>query len=129
MCEIIRQHGKPSQGAFSIAQGDCQVIVGGDYQKDKLTDSVAEYWCYDGTYAGGPSRLSKSPPSGFQSCVEYISGNIFLCTGTPGSNITTDGGKTWTKIDGTSFNVCRKAKHGKLVLLAGNGGKIGILKM
>jgi len=40
-----------------------------------------------------------------------------------------DGGKTWTKIDDASYNVCRKAKHGKLVLLAGNGGKIGIFKM
>jgi hypothetical protein len=60
--------------------------------------------------------------------VEYISDDTFLSTGTPGSNITTDGGKTWTKIDDTSYNVCRKAKHGGLVLLAGNGGKIGILK-
>jgi photosystem II stability/assembly factor-like uncharacterized protein len=68
-------------------------------------------------------------PSGFQSCVEYIQNNIFVSTGTPGSNITFDGGKTWKKIDDTSYNVCRKAKHGKLVLFAGNGGKIGVLKM
>jgi photosystem II stability/assembly factor-like uncharacterized protein len=47
------RHGNPSGGAFSIAYGDCEIIVGGDYQKDKMTDSVAEYWCYEGTYDGG----------------------------------------------------------------------------
>jgi hypothetical protein len=126
---LIIKHGKQSQGAFSLANGDCQVVVGGDYQNDKLTDSVAEYWCYNGTYAGGPVRTPKTPPEGYQSCVEFISGETFLSTGTPGSNITTDGGKTWIKIDGASFNVCSKAKHGKLVLFAGNDGKTGILKM
>jgi hypothetical protein len=126
--DLLLIHGKPSQGAFSLANGGCNIIVGGDYQKNHLTDSVAEYWCYSGTYAGGPALLSKTPPAGFQSCVEYLSDNTFLSTGTPGSNITMDGGKTWTKIDGTSYNVCRKAKTGKLILLAGDGGKIGILK-
>ncbi len=120
-------HGKASQGAFSIANGDGTVVVGGDYQKDRLSNSVAEYW-YPIDEHSGATSLAKTPPAGFQSCVEYITGKTFLSTGTPGSNITTDGGKTWAKIDDTSYNVCRKAKNGKLVLLAGNGGKIGILK-
>ncbi len=121
---------KASQGAFSMAHnGKTDIFVGGDYADDKRTDSVAEYWTFDGTYAGGPLLLSTTPPSGFQSCVEFISGQTFLSTGTPGSNITTDGGKTWKKIDGISYNVCRKAKKGKLVLLAGNNGAIGLLKL
>ncbi|HTD40358.1 MAG TPA: YCF48-related protein [Mucilaginibacter sp.] len=120
--------GKSSQGAFSFAwstNGSSRVFIGGDYANDKKTDSVA-------SYIANHSNLIKPAnqgPAGFQSCVEYISGETFLSTGTPGSNITTDGGKTWTKIDDTSYNVCRKAKHGKLVLLAGNSGKIGIFKM
>ena len=120
--------GKPSQGAFSSAwsaNGSSRIFIGGDYANDKKTDSVA-------CYLTGKSNLIKSPgqgPAGFQSCVEHISGTTFLSTGTPGSNITTDGGKTWNKIDDTSYNVCRKAKYGKLIILAGNGGKIGIFKM
>lgn len=119
--------GKPSQGAFSFgssANGSLKIFVGGDYADDKKTDSVA-------SYISNHSNLIKSAnigPTGFQSCVEYISGETFLSTGTPGSNLTTDGGKTWTKIDDASYNVCRRAKHGKLVLLAGNGGRIGIFK-
>jgi photosystem II stability/assembly factor-like uncharacterized protein len=123
------KHGKPSQGAFSIANGSADIIVGGDYQNDHSVDSIAEKHSWVTRDDALRISLSAKQPSGFQSCVEYISGDTFLSTGTPGSNITIDGGKTWKKIDDTSFNVCRKAKRGKLVLLAGNGGKIGVLKM
>lgn len=119
---------KPSQGAFSVAQYKSSTLfVGGDYANDKRTDSVAAYvstWGYATVIS-----LPKSGPNGFQSCVEHISNNTFLSTGTPGTNITTDGGKTWRKIDDASYNVCRKAKHGNLVLLAGDHGRIGIFKL
>jgi len=120
-------HAKPSQGAFSIANGpDKTLFVGGDYAHDKITDSVA---CY---LSKSENEVVISPmetkPAGFQSCVEYLKSNFFLSTGTPGSNITTDNGITWRKIDDSSYNVCRKAKDGKLVLLAGDKGRIGIFK-
>jgi photosystem II stability/assembly factor-like uncharacterized protein len=120
-------HGKQSQGAFSFAiAGNKGIFVGGDYANDKKTDSVvAIQKVRSNLFFNIPSKQ----PTGFQSCVEFIQGNIFLSTGTPGNNITTDGGKTWIRIDDASYNVCRKAKRGKLVLLAGNGGKIGVLKM
>lgn len=118
---------KASQGAFSLAIGKHEVIiVGGDYKNDKKTDSAAVI------YTPRPTTRFTTPqtnPAGFQSCIEYITGNLYLSTGTSGSNITTDGGKNWVKIDQTSFNVCRKAKHGKLILLAGNGGKIAVFKI
>jgi hypothetical protein len=120
-------HGKPSQGAFSLAIGKKEgIIIGGDYMHDKIADSVV---CLHSLPFVNKFDFSTQGPKGFQSCVEFISGSIFFSTGTSGSNITTDGGNTWAKIDDNSFNVCRRAKHGKLVLLAGNGGKIGILKM
>ncbi len=122
-------HHKPSQGAFSFALGkDRAVFVGGDYAGDKKTDSVAAY-IKNRLNTKLPFTSIKTGPAGFQSSVEYIKDQIFVATGTPGSNITTNGGETWTKIDNTSFNVCRKAKHGKLVIFAGNGGKTGILKL
>jgi photosystem II stability/assembly factor-like uncharacterized protein len=124
---LFMPHEKASQGAFSIARGRHQtIVVGGDYANDKRADSVAV------TFPRIPhsgEELSTKGPDGFQSCVAYITGETFVSTGTPGSNITINGGKTWIKIDGASFNVCRKAKHGKLVLFAGNEGITGILKM
>jgi hypothetical protein len=119
-------HGKPSEGAFSLAADkNVGILVGGDYSNDKRRDSTAI------VYKISPRLYFYVPapgPSGYQSCVEFIGNDTFLSTGTPGSNVTNDGGKTWTKISSTSFNVCRKAKHGKLVLLAGDGGKIGVLQ-
>lgn len=121
-------NGKQSRGAFSMAFGDRQtIIVGGDYAADKKSDSVA--YLMPEANASYQNNLPQKGPEGYQSCVEYLSNDIFLATGTPGSNITTDGGKTWIKIDNNSFNVCRKAKHGKLVLLAGDKGKIGALQL
>ncbi|MFB0497186.1 photosystem II stability/assembly factor-like uncharacterized protein [Mucilaginibacter sp. OAE612] len=120
-------HGKSSEGAFSISIGqNAGIIVGGDYASEKKTDSVATI------LAVHPVLTFTQPqtgPAGFQSSVELIKSGMFLSTGTPGSNITTNGGQTWKQIDSTSFNVCRKAKHGKLVLLAGNSGKIAVLKL
>lgn len=119
--------GKNSEGAFSVTiASNKNIIVGGDYANDKKTDSVA---VIQSPANATVFTIAKSGPQGFQSSVEHLGGDIFLSTGTPGSNITTDGGATWKQIDATSFNVCRKAKHGKLVLLAGNGGKIAIFKM
>jgi len=114
--------GTTSSGAFSVATDSKHwVVVGGDYQHDQRTDSTV---CYSND-AGRTWKLSKVSP-GFQSCVEYISGNKYLATGTSGTNYTRDGGLTWLKIDATSFNVCAKAGSGKLVLLAGNNGKIAV---
>jgi photosystem II stability/assembly factor-like uncharacterized protein len=119
-------NGKASQGAFSLAIGKNEkIIVGGDYENDKRTDSVSAIQSNTPT---GTFIIPQQGPTGYQSCVEYIKNNTYLSTGTSGTNITTDGGKTWNKIDAASFNVCAKAKHGKLVLLAGNDGKIALFK-
>lgn len=121
--------GQPSKGGFSLAAGGGQtVLVGGNYSKNNNTDSVACY--YNGESINGISfHLSKSMPAGYQSCVAYLQGSIFLSTGTPGSNITTDGGQNWKQIDTTSYNVCQKAKKGNLVILAGDKGKIALFTL
>jgi photosystem II stability/assembly factor-like uncharacterized protein len=116
--------GKASRGAFSYASGaQRQVIVGGDYELNKRIGSVA---CY--LVKGKMPRLVEVQPKGYQSCVVLLQNLTFLSTGTPGSNISTDGGSTWKQIDTESYNVCQKAKNGTLVLFAGDKGKIGILK-
>jgi photosystem II stability/assembly factor-like uncharacterized protein len=120
--DLPLQHGASSKGAFSIADG--WVIVGGNYAKNKNRDSIA---CISRGNIKPVYKLIEKGPDGYQSCVELINKNTYLSTGTPGSNISTNNGKTWSKIDNSSYNVCRKAKNGKLVLLAGDKGKIGIL--
>ncbi|OOQ57228.1 hypothetical protein BC343_16460 [Mucilaginibacter pedocola] len=120
-------NGAASRGAFSVAfSKNGSVIVGGNYSKDAVADSVA--YLFPKQQAGNKGSFPEVSPAGYQSCVEYLTGDIFLATGTSGTNLSTDNGRKWVKIDGKSYNVCRRAKHGNLVLLAGDGGKIGIYK-
>ncbi|MFD1255692.1 YCF48-related protein [Mucilaginibacter terrae] len=117
--------GKPSQGAFSISN-DFAVIVGGDYANAKRLDSVSVNFNKTQVI----TSKGKTPgPAGYQSCVEWLNKKQYLATGTPGSNLTNDGGKTWKQIDTTSYNVCQKAKKGSLVILAGDKGKIAVFKL
>ncbi|RFZ90468.1 oxidoreductase [Mucilaginibacter conchicola] len=120
-------NGAASMGAFSIAFGKNEkVIVGGNYAKDRLKDSVAFVIQFGKTQVKPFSPAEG--PAGYQSGVEHLREGIYLSTGTSGTNITTDGGKTWKKIDAASYNVCRKAKNGSVVLLAGDRGNISLLK-
>lgn len=113
-----------SKGSFSISD-DLLVAVGGNYSKDKVTDSViCKYDKKSNAYKVLPAGVT-----GFQSCVERIQGRTYLSTGTSGTSLSAAYGESWKKIDNTSFNVCRRAKHGKLVLLAGDKGKIAVFKM
>lgn len=120
--------GQTSKGAFSIAFGKgYTVITGGNYQQNKNTDSIA---CYnDGKSKTPKFQLAQRMPKGYQSCIAYLDKATFISTGTSGTNITTDGGKTWKQIDVSSYNVCQKAKRGTLVLLAGDQGRIAQFKM
>ncbi|MDT3405087.1 WD40/YVTN/BNR-like repeat-containing protein [Mucilaginibacter terrae] len=120
--------GKPAAGIFSVANGNSsEVFVGGNYEKNNRADSVA---CYlpMGKKTSKP-ELANQQPAGFQSCVIYLQGATFISTGTSGSNITTDGGINWKPFDTISYNACQKAKQGKLVIFAGDRGKIGILQL
>lgn len=117
--------GQTTQGAFSLAVDRKHiVVVGGDYKDNKRQNFTS---CYSAD-GGLTWHLSNSFPSGYQSCVEIIGENMLISTGTSGTNISKDGGKNWLQINNQSFNVCSKAKHGNLVILAGDYGKIGVLK-
>lgn len=119
--------GKQAAGIFSAASGtNSEVFVGGNYEKNTQTDSVA---CHLPMVKNASKPvLANQQPAGFQSCVMHLQGATFISTGTPGSNISTDGGLNWKPFDTISYNVCQKAKQGKLVIFAGDRGKIGILQ-
>ncbi|MBS7564656.1 oxidoreductase [Mucilaginibacter sp. Bleaf8] len=127
--QLSLAHGKASQGAFSFTHGPDRIIfTGGDYATPNNSDSVT---CISPKHPyknNHQLHLSQQQPAGYQSCVIELSKASYLSTGTSGTNISTDNGETWRLIDNTSFNVCQKAKRGKLVLLAGDKGKIAILK-
>lgn len=121
--------GKESTGANSVAiwdnykrnGGKRMIVVGGDY----LADSLKEKNCFISSDGGKTWKAPITPPHGYRSCVEYFSKtDVFTC-GLNGIDYSRDGGKTWKWISREGFHVCRTAKAGGAVFLAGNNGKVG----
>jgi photosystem II stability/assembly factor-like uncharacterized protein len=123
--------GKETTGANSIdiydnggsKAGKQMVVVGGDFK----SDSSSEKNCFISTDGGKNWKAPKLPPHGYRSCVEYLSKDDLLCCGLTGVDYSANGGKTWQWISKEGFHVCRIAKSGISVFLAGNNGKIGKL--
>jgi len=123
--------GKESTGANSIAvynayrgtNGKRMIVVGGDF----TADSSHQKNCFF-TFDGGKTWIApKIPPHGYRSCVEYLSKKDVLTCGLNGVDYSLDGGKTFTWISKEGFHVCRIAKYGPSVFLAGGNGKVARL--
>ncbi|MCX7024029.1 MAG: hypothetical protein NT080_05345 [Spirochaetes bacterium] len=124
--ELPVMHGKPSQGAFSVAilDEDTACAVGGDYAQPGInTDTVVH------TADGGLSWVLALtfPQAGYDSCVAYVpgtKGKYLVATGTQGTHVSNDGGRTWSVLHPESFNVIDFEKAGRCGWAAGSNGQI-----
>ncbi len=123
--------GKESTGANSIAvfdRGNMKgsnhfVVVGGDFANDTLSTANCFY-----TKNGGKTwKAPKEPPQGYKSCVEFMDKNELITCGPTGVELSFNGGRTWQKISDRGFHVCRLARFGTAVYLAGSNGRIARL--
>ena len=122
--------GKESTGANAIdiydngipkKPGQRMVVVGGDFSADSLVENNCFY-----TLNGGKTWLAPdTPPHGYRSSVEYLSKKDLLACGLNGVDYSNNNGKNWKWISKEGFHVCRIARMGTAVFLAGNNGKIG----
>ncbi len=119
-CPIVQ--GKNSTGIFSLdfLNSRLGVVVGGDYKIDTLrTNNMLS------TSTGGREwQLPLLSPLGYRSAVCYIRRKMLIATGTSGTDISQDGGKTWKKLAVKGFNCVSKSKKGNLILFAGSNGEI-----
>jgi photosystem II stability/assembly factor-like uncharacterized protein len=94
---------RPSAGIFSIAfnGGRRGIAVGGDYAKPAETkDNIAVT-----TDGGATWSAPGTGPAGFRSAVVYVpSHNAWIATGTTGSDISRDDGRTWKTFDTGNYN-------------------------
>lgn len=119
--------GKQTTGANSLAvlregKNTKMIIVGGDFQND----TVKEKNCVLYDVRKNKISFPQTPPNGYRSCVEFISTSTLITCGTSGVDLSTDAGKNWNTISKESFHVCKKAKNGTTVFLAGANGKIAV---
>lgn len=118
--------GKESTGANSVAlnRNKIMIAVGGNFlQKEDTTGNCAL------SFDSGNSWVQPvSSPSGYRSCVEFLSNKQWITCGLNGVDISNDNGISWKKISDQSFNVVQKAKKGNAVYFAGSSGIVGKLE-
>ncbi|HXB90630.1 MAG TPA: hypothetical protein VNU72_00010 [Puia sp.] len=125
--------GKTTTGANSVAVKDTRtlhgghhlIVVGGDFAKDTMQEKN----CFYSNDGGKTWVRPMTPPHGYRSCVEFIGGHSVLCCGTSGVDLSTDDGLNWQLISTAGFHVCRLAKKGKTVFLAGSNGRVAKLAL
>jgi photosystem II stability/assembly factor-like uncharacterized protein len=122
--ELPLLQGKQSTGANSFAyytdkksKTTTWIVTGGDFSADTLRAGN----CVISHDQGKTWKTPATPPAGYRSCVEFISATSLIASGTSGVDVSADGGMTWKKISPAGYHVCRKAKKGTAVFLAGKG--------
>jgi hypothetical protein len=129
--ELPILQGKETTGANSISVyedakrngGKRRIVVGGDFNADSLSKKN----CFITDNGGKTWKTPKVSPHGYRSCVEYLSKKDILTCGLSGVDFSNDGGKNFTLISKESFHVCRIAKYGPSIFLAGANGKVARL--
>ncbi len=117
--------GTPGSGIFSIAMRDAKngVIVGGNYEKpDDNTNNLAF------TNDGGKTWTLGKGLNGYRSAVDYIDKKTIIAVGTNGSDLSTDGGKTWKNLDKENYNAVR-AKGKNAIWAVGPKGLVSKYSM
>jgi photosystem II stability/assembly factor-like uncharacterized protein len=112
--------GTSGSGIFSIAMLNQRqgVIVGGNYEKpDEINNSSAF------TTDGGASWTLGKGLGGYRSGVTYIDKNTLIAVGASGSDLSTDGGKTWVNLDRENYNAVQ-AKGKKAIWAVGANGLV-----
>jgi photosystem II stability/assembly factor-like uncharacterized protein len=115
-----------SAGIFSLAFSDSRhgIAVGGNYSKDRETRGNVAFTGDGGAAWTGPVA---GGPNGFRSAVIRLAkSRSWLATGTSGSDISADGGKTWHEFDDGAFHALGQA--GGSVWAVGPKGRIGRLR-
>lgn len=117
------RHGESSQGIFSLAEGadGRWVIVGGDYKQPDSSERNA-FWSANQGRSWNPA---KKPPNGYRSGLEALADGRLVATGPNGTDVSMDGGATWSALSQEGFHVVREARQGKAVYFAGPDGRIG----
>jgi photosystem II stability/assembly factor-like uncharacterized protein len=122
--------GVPSAGIFSVAFRDARhgVIAGGDYRQPTLRGRNLAV-----TADGGATWTladSTASPAGYRSAVAYVpgtNGRSLVAVGLSGTDVSHDGGRTWTQVDTVGYNSVAFASK-RAGVAVGPKGKVALWK-
>ncbi|MFN8581211.1 MAG: hypothetical protein U0163_09585, partial [Gemmatimonadaceae bacterium] len=121
--DVPVRSGERSNGVFSLAvAGSAVIAVGGDYRRPDSTRAVAAR-SSDGGATWTPARTM---PSGYRSGAALTSRGLALAVGTNGTDLSLDGGVTWTAVDRANYNAVQIAPGG-MAFAVGPSGAIARL--
>jgi photosystem II stability/assembly factor-like uncharacterized protein len=120
------RHDGASAGIFSMAFADALhgVAVGGDYGKPADSGNNVAV-----TSEGGRawSEPAGTHPRGYRSAVAFLPARgVWIAVGTSGSDVSSDGGRSWTHFDGDAYNAIG-VTGADSAWAVGPGGRIGRL--
>jgi photosystem II stability/assembly factor-like uncharacterized protein len=121
----VRDDGAPA-GIFSLAFADGLVgmAVGGDYSKPAETVRNIALTADGGRTWTAP----EGAPAGYRSAVLYLSRyNAWIATGSSGSDVSFDAGRSWKTFDAGEYNALGAADG--FVLAVGSKGRIAAIRM
>jgi photosystem II stability/assembly factor-like uncharacterized protein len=125
---LIRNDGA-STGIFSLAFSDGQhgIAVGGDYSHDQERQGNIIFTSDGGATWTAPQ--GDACPRGYRSAIVYLQDlEAWVVTGSSGSDVSRDGGKSWTAFDDGSFNAI-SAISSSSAWAVGPKGRIARLKL
>ena len=116
--------GPSGAGIFSIAMWDAKygVIVGGNYERPGDSGGTLGL-----TFDGGVTWTPGKGLSGYRSGVAFVDAKTIVAVGTNGSDISSDGGKTWTNLDKLDYNAVQ-ANGEKAIWAVGPKGHVAKMK-
>lgn len=116
--------GPSGAGIFSIAMWDAKngVIVGGNYEKPGEAGGTL-----GSTDDSGVTWKPGKGLSGYRSGVAFIDAGTIVAVGTNGSDMSSDGGKTWKNLDKLDYNSVQ-ANGKKAVWAVGPKGHVAKMK-
>jgi photosystem II stability/assembly factor-like uncharacterized protein len=118
--------GGPSAGIFSVTFRDARrgVLLGGDFAAPAGAEKNAA-WTADG---GRTWHASTSNPSGYRSGSAWVphTDRTALAVGPTGSDVSTDGGRSWSTFDTGSFDSVECTSDGAC-WASGEQGRVGVL--
>jgi photosystem II stability/assembly factor-like uncharacterized protein len=118
VANTLMPKGTAGSGIFSIAMRDKQngVIVGGNYEKpNEITNNLAF------TNDGGKIWNSAKGLNGYRSGVAFVGKETIIAVGASGSNLSTDGGKTWKNLDKENYNAVQAKGTNAIWAVGANG--------
>jgi photosystem II stability/assembly factor-like uncharacterized protein len=110
--------GSQGSGIFSIAMADAKngVIVGGNYEKpNEITNNLAF------TRDSGRTWILGKGLNGYRSGVTFVDKKTIIAVGSSGSDISRDGGKSWTNLDKENYNAVQAKGRNGIWAVGANG--------